>query len=128
MFESTTNQLRYGLQGKISAEQFVLKIIRTLCNLYQYLNGYILGTYCLEFILSIPIISIQFVIQFILIRPDVSIFVATDKHLRISDKGLFCEFKMGFYSFTKICNFIIKQRAHTKNMEKKMICASDIQL
>jgi hypothetical protein len=30
---------------------------RTLCNSHQYLNGH-LGTYCLEFILSLPIISI----------------------------------------------------------------------
>jgi hypothetical protein len=38
--------------------KFVLKIFRTLCNSYQYLNGLILGTYCLELILSIP--SFQF--------------------------------------------------------------------
>jgi hypothetical protein len=33
----------------------------------------------------LPIISISLVIQFILLRPDVSIFVATDKKFRISD-------------------------------------------
>jgi hypothetical protein len=43
------------------------------------------------FILSVPIISILLVIKFILLRPDVSIFDATDKHLRILDMALFCE-------------------------------------
>jgi hypothetical protein len=73
-------------------ELFVLKIILTLCNSYQYLNGHILCKYCLEFILSIPIILILLVIQFILLRPDVLIFVATDKHFRIPDMAFLCEF------------------------------------
>jgi hypothetical protein len=42
--------------------------------------------------ISIPIIAILVVIQFILLWPDVSIFVATDKHFIISDMALLCEF------------------------------------
>jgi hypothetical protein len=37
-------------------------------NSNQYLNGHILGTYCHKFILSILIISILLVIQFILLQ------------------------------------------------------------
>jgi hypothetical protein len=51
----------------------------------HYLNGHILVTYCLKFILILPIILISRVIQFISLRPDISIFLATDKHFRISD-------------------------------------------
>jgi hypothetical protein len=93
----------------------------------HYLNGHILGTYCLEFISSIPIISILPVIQFILLRPDVSIFVAINRQT-------FQDFRHGStlwinaFSQKYICNLIIKQRAHTKNMEKKLISVPDIQL
>jgi hypothetical protein len=73
---------------------------RTVCpqnhsNIMQFVQifkGHILGTYCLEFILRIPIISILLVIHLILLLPDVSIFVATGKHFRISDMALLCEF------------------------------------
>jgi hypothetical protein len=71
------------------------------------LNGYILGTYCLKFTLSIQIISILFVIEFILIQPDVSVFVVTDKHFRISDLALFCEFRIRFYFFKKYATLLL---------------------
>jgi hypothetical protein len=46
---STVKKVQHGLLGEMTAKEFDLKIIRTLCNSYQNLN-------CLEFILSIPII------------------------------------------------------------------------
>jgi hypothetical protein len=74
--------------------------------------------------LSILIISIFLVIQFSLLRPDVSLFFATDKHFRISDMVLyyFVNLCIRFYFFTKKCNLISKQRAHTNNMEKIDLC------
>jgi hypothetical protein len=55
-------------------------------------NIFLYHCFCVEYILGIPIISILLVIQLTLLRADISIFVATDKHLRISDMALLREF------------------------------------
>jgi hypothetical protein len=53
--------------------QFALTYFRRNEDMFLYL------CLCLEFISSIPIISILLVILFILFRPDLSIFVGKDK-------------------------------------------------
>jgi hypothetical protein len=71
------------------------------------------GDYCI----ARNTIKCLFVIQFILIRPDVSnsVFVATDKHLRISDLALL--------GFTFSQNYLLLNKEHIpRTWEKNYLC------